>query len=159
MIYEGKMAYFGPANQAKQYFIDLGYEPANRQTTADFLVAVTDPNGRIPRAGVLSLPRTAAEFADHFKKSSLGHANMNDMNSYRAEFVGNTKRISVYKESAMAERAKHTNKGSAYTISIPMQVRAVMLRRVQILRGNMMVFGLNLLSVLLFPRVPRFYRF
>ena len=41
VIYEGKMAYFGPANQARQYFIDMGYEPANRQTTADFLVAGT----------------------------------------------------------------------------------------------------------------------
>ena len=39
VIYEGKMAYFGPAKQARQYFISLGYEPANRQTTADFLVA------------------------------------------------------------------------------------------------------------------------
>lgn len=39
VIYEGKMAYFGPADRARQYFMDLGYEPANRQTTADFLVA------------------------------------------------------------------------------------------------------------------------
>ena len=39
VIYEGKMAYFGPADRARQYFIDMGYEPANRQTTADFLVS------------------------------------------------------------------------------------------------------------------------
>ena len=39
VIYEGKMAYFGPAKRARQYFIDMGYEPAHRQTTADFLVA------------------------------------------------------------------------------------------------------------------------
>lgn len=39
IVYDGKMAYFGPANQARQYFIDMGYEPAHRQTTADFLVA------------------------------------------------------------------------------------------------------------------------
>ena len=39
VIYEGKMAYFGPADQARDYFIELGYQPANRQTTADFLVA------------------------------------------------------------------------------------------------------------------------
>ena len=38
VIYEGRMAYYGPANRARQYFIDLGYEPAHRQTTADFLV-------------------------------------------------------------------------------------------------------------------------
>lgn len=39
VIYEGRMVYFGSANTARQYFIDMGYEPANRQTTADFLVA------------------------------------------------------------------------------------------------------------------------
>jgi hypothetical protein len=38
IIAEGKMAYFGPARAARQYFIDMGYEPHNRQTTADFLV-------------------------------------------------------------------------------------------------------------------------
>ena len=39
VIYEGKMVYFGPADCARQYFIDLGFEPAHGQTTADFLVA------------------------------------------------------------------------------------------------------------------------
>ena len=41
VISEGKMVYFGAADRARQYFIDMGYEPANRQTTADFLVAGT----------------------------------------------------------------------------------------------------------------------
>ena len=41
VIYEGRMAYFGPANQARQYFIDMGYEPAYRQTTPDFLASVS----------------------------------------------------------------------------------------------------------------------
>lgn len=33
------MAYFGSTRKARDYFIEMGYEPANRQTTADFLVA------------------------------------------------------------------------------------------------------------------------
>jgi ATP-binding cassette subfamily G (WHITE) protein 2 (SNQ2) len=41
VLYEGRMAYFGPADRARQYFIDMGYEPAYRQTTPDFLVAVS----------------------------------------------------------------------------------------------------------------------
>jgi ATP-binding cassette subfamily G (WHITE) protein 2 (SNQ2) len=41
VVYEGRMAYFGPADGARQYFIDMGYEPAYRQTTPDFLVAVS----------------------------------------------------------------------------------------------------------------------
>src|SRR5260370_11207022 len=66
VLYEGRMTYFGRADQARQYFLDLGFEPAHRQTTADFLVAgmlisyavfclkkknycylVTDPTARI----------------------------------------------------------------------------------------------------------------
>jgi hypothetical protein len=39
LLYEGRMAYFGRADQARQYFIDLGFEPAHRQTTSDFLVS------------------------------------------------------------------------------------------------------------------------
>lgn len=82
------------------------YEPANRQTTADFLVSVTDPNGRIPRDGFTSIPKTASEFAERFKNSPLGAANKADMESYRLEFVGKPKRASEYIESARAEHAK-----------------------------------------------------
>ena len=41
LIYEGKMTYYGPAKEAKRYFMNMGYEPQNRQTTPDFLVAST----------------------------------------------------------------------------------------------------------------------
>jgi ATP-binding cassette subfamily G (WHITE) protein 2 (SNQ2) len=149
------MAYFGPANQAKQYFIDMGYEPANRQTTADFLVAVTDPLGRIERPinhhhhhnnnNNMPIPRTAAEFAAHFQRSPFALANEDDIASYRSEFVGQPKRAHTYIESVRAEHAEHTSKKSAYTISIPMQIRAVMIRQVQILYGNMMAQALQIL--------------
>jgi hypothetical protein len=52
------------------------------------------------------------------------------MKLYRAEFVGNPNRVSAYQESAWQEHAKTTNKKSPYMISIPMQARAVMVRRV-----------------------------
>jgi ATP-binding cassette subfamily G (WHITE) protein 2 (SNQ2) len=123
------MAYFGPTDRARQYFIDMGYvsrtlrnyvrkltctffsyEPANRQTTADFLVSVTNPNGRIPRAGVTALPRTSAEFAEYFKRSQLGHANRADMDSYQAEFVGKKERASAFIQSAQDEHAEGCKK-------------------------------------------------
>jgi ATP-binding cassette subfamily G (WHITE) protein 2 (SNQ2) len=50
VLYEGRLAYYGPRSQARAYFEDMGYSPANRQTTADFLVAVTDPLARIPKS-------------------------------------------------------------------------------------------------------------
>ncbi|KAI9448645.1 ABC-2 type transporter-domain-containing protein [Russula earlei] len=137
VLYEGRMAYFGRADQARQYFIDLGYEPAHRQTTADFLVAVTDPTARIVRDNFKGrVPRTAAEFASAFLASSAAIENRADMDAYRNDFVGKPERALAFRQSAAAEHATTSRKGSAYTISIPMQTRAVMLRRLQILRGT-----------------------
>jgi ATP-binding cassette subfamily G (WHITE) protein 2 (SNQ2) len=137
VIYEGRMAYFGPANEARQYFIDMGFEPANRQTTADFLVTCTDPNGRTRRKDFSGpSPNTALEFADHFRDSKLGKRNMDDMKSYRGQFAEKPQRASMYIESTQDERAKRTREGSPYTLSIPMQARAVMIRRLQILKGS-----------------------
>ncbi|KAH9927376.1 pleiotropic drug resistance ABC transporter [Amylocystis lapponica] len=137
VIYEGKMAYFGRADHARQYFIDMGFEPANRQTTADFLVAVTDPLGRIVRSGFEArVPRTAIEFADTFKQSPLAQENRNDIDSYTAEFTGTPKRAEDYRTGAHAEHAKRTRKTSPYITSIPMQARALMRRRVQIIQGS-----------------------
>jgi ATP-binding cassette, subfamily G (WHITE), member 2, SNQ2 len=142
------MAYFGPANKAKEYFIDMGYEPANRQTTADFLVATTDPLARIERPfhGTTSpIPRMAAEFVAHFKASPFAALNREDMASYHNEFVGRPKRADGYKASVRAEHSKHVWRTSAYMISIPMQVRAVMVRQVQIMYGNSMALLFTLL--------------
>ncbi|PIL29236.1 ATP-binding cassette transporter [Ganoderma sinense ZZ0214-1] len=150
VIYEGRQVYMGPANRARQYFIDMGYEPANRQTTADFLVAVTDPNGRIVRQGYEQrVPRTAAEFADYFRKSEYAQLNASDVDAYRAEFVGKPERIAHYKSSVKLERARHTRSASPYIVSIPMQARALMLRRVQIIRGGIAAQVIQLASFVL----------
>ena len=71
---------------------------------------MTNPNGRIPRAGVLSIPRTAEEFADYFKRSEQGHSNKADMDSYYSEFVGKPNRASAFKESSEEEHAGSANK-------------------------------------------------
>ncbi|CDO77419.1 hypothetical protein BN946_scf184857.g26 [Trametes cinnabarina] len=150
VIYEGKQVYFGPADLARQYFIDMGYEPANRQTTADFLVAVTDPNGRIVRKGYESrVPRTADEFVEYFRRSEISRANEEDIASYRDEFVGKPERVTAYKASAKAEHAKHAHKKSPYIVSIPMQARALMRRRMQIILGGMAAQVIQLSSFVL----------
>ena len=79
--------------------------------------------------------------------------NLEDIRLYKAENVDKPDRQIAYKESAKAEHAHHTRRTvsilqfgcyciiwsvlqSPYTISIPMQVRIVMLRRMQIVRGD-----------------------
>lgn len=98
---------------------------------------MTDPTARIVRDDYKGrFPRTPAEFASAFLASSAAIENRADMESYRNEFVGKPERALAYQQSVSAEHATTSRKGSSYTISIPMQTRAVMLRRVQILRGN-----------------------
>ena len=138
VIYDGRMVYYGPASLARKYFIDMGYEPANRQTTPDFLVAVTDPNARVAREGYENrVPRTADEFVEYYRKSGVWKVNQEDMDAYLNEFVGKPQRASAYRDRARAEHATTANKKSSYVISIPMQTRAVMVRRLQILKGNL----------------------
>ena len=163
VIYEGRMAYYGPAALARQYFIDMGYQPANRQTTPDFLVAVTDPNARIAREGYEKrVPKTPDEFAEHYRESSIWQINQADMDAYLHESVGKPQRALAYMESAQAEHATTSNKKSAYVISIPMQTRAVVVRRFQILKGsvagqitNVMTFMIQaIVAGTIFLRIP-----
>ncbi|KAI0728228.1 pleiotropic drug resistance ABC transporter [Fomitopsis betulina] len=152
VIYEGKMAYFGPASSARQHFIDMGYEPANRQTTADFLVAVTDPNGRILRADYHGPPppRTADGFAAYFKNCELGRRNREDMQQYREQASGIVQeKKQMYQLSHHAEHAKTVHKKSPYIISIAMQARALMLRRWQIIQGAVATQVIQTMSYIL----------
>ncbi|KAF4611873.1 hypothetical protein D9613_003579 [Agrocybe pediades] len=146
VIYEGKMAYYGPASEAKQYFIDMGYQPANRQTTADFLVAVTDPKGRIPRPGISNQPRTADEFATYFRRSMHGQRNAGEVQLYMNFCVNNELLRNAYIQSATAEFSRHSQSGSPYLLNLAEQVAIVMRRRVQILRGNMLATFLLLFT-------------
>jgi ATP-binding cassette subfamily G (WHITE) protein 2 (SNQ2) len=155
LIYEGKMVYFGPAKDAKRYFTDMGYEPQNRQTTPDFLVActcrdslsralcahdphaATDPNGRKIRPefqGVI--PRTADEMAAYFRTSAYSQLNRSSMDSYYSLYVNKADLKQAYDASATGEHARHAPSTQSYTLSIPMQVDAVMRRRWQILKGD-----------------------
>ncbi|THU82570.1 hypothetical protein K435DRAFT_446226 [Dendrothele bispora CBS 962.96] len=156
VIYEGKCAYFGPTSEARQYFIDMGYEPANRQTTPDFLVAVTDPNGRILRSLSSSpasspssqppAPKTSTEFADYFNRSRYALLNRQDINQYKDEMIGNQKAKDAYQRSARGEHVSMSRKKSAYIVSLGLQAREVVRRRLQMLRGNWLATFLNVFS-------------
>jgi len=137
LIYEGRMVYFGPSNLARQYFIHLGFEPANRQTTPDFLVAVTVPDVRDVREGFENrAPRTAGEFARRFLESDVAAINEQDMDSYRKDLIGKGDLAEAYSRQVKDEHAKTARKGSPYIVSVPMQTRAVIVRRFQILKGT-----------------------
>ena len=51
ILYHGRQIFFGKVPDAKTYFEDLGFICKPRQTTADFLTAITDPLVRRVRTG------------------------------------------------------------------------------------------------------------
>lgn len=128
VIYEGRMAYFGPADLARKYFTDMGYTPAHRQTTADFLVSVTDSLGRTMLSGEDSeddaensrrpIPQTPAEFEEYYKKSDICRMNREDIAAYKKNFVEQRERADVFKAGAKAEHARHTRRKVAHHICL-----------------------------------------
>ncbi|KAH9023016.1 hypothetical protein EDB84DRAFT_1580527 [Lactarius hengduanensis] len=80
-------SYFDRAEQARQYFIDLGFGPSHRQTVS--LLQVYEPLARTVREDFKGpVPQTAAEFASTFLASEVSAANRMDIEAYFKEFVG-----------------------------------------------------------------------
>ncbi|KAK7033390.1 pleiotropic drug resistance ABC transporter [Favolaschia claudopus] len=143
VLSEGRMVYFGRADQARDYFLSLGYVPqAERQTTPDFLVSVTDPVGRAVNPELTAAqdqlrPRTSDELASHFLASPVMAQTLNDIADYNKTCLDKA-RAQQYKRSAQAERAKGTlGSSSPYITTLSMQARALVRRRVQIILGFM----------------------
>ena len=58
------------------------------------------------------------------------------MTLYEAQCTNKPERAHAYQLSKRSEHSKHTRKSSQFIISIPMQMRAVMRRRMQVLAGE-----------------------
>ena len=86
VIDAGRMLYQGPANEARQYFIDLGFYCHDQSTTADFLTSLCDPNARQFQAGrEASTPKTPEELEAVFKKSDTYKRILDDVDTYQKE--------------------------------------------------------------------------
>ncbi|KAI1375082.1 ABC-2 type transporter-domain-containing protein [Hypoxylon crocopeplum] len=138
VIDQGRQIFSGPAKDAKQYFIDLGFECPERQTTADFLTAVTDPNERQFRPGFEDrAPKTAEELETAFRNSPNYQKLLDDVRDYeehlhRTDFA-DAKRF----EGAVQEsKSKHVSKKSPYTVSFIRQVMACTKREFWLLLGD-----------------------
>lgn len=76
LLNQGRIVYFGPADRAVAYFTDMGYEQLAHQTSADFLVSLTDPKARQIRDGYGAIvPLTPQTMLEHWNYSLLGARN------------------------------------------------------------------------------------
>jgi ATP-binding cassette subfamily G (WHITE) protein 2 (SNQ2) len=140
VIEEGRMIYQGPAKLARQYFIDLGFKAPDRQTTADFLTSVGDPNERQFQPGKeTSTPKTAGELEAAFRKSDIYRQALVDVESYEVDMektdCQDTRRFQQAVEDQKSN-SKLISTRSSYTVSFWRQVRACTLREFWLFWGD-----------------------
>ncbi|EPY49858.1 hypothetical protein SPOG_03330 [Schizosaccharomyces cryophilus OY26] len=147
VLYSGRQIYYGPASKAKDYFLDMGFICHPRETTPEFLTAITDPNARTPKEGWEDrVPRTAEDFERIWHEHPLYSQLLREMDEYDRKWdessPSSTTRSSrevnddmsaatkheLYRESARSEKSKHLSKKSPYTITFWMQLRYCLIR-------------------------------
>lgn len=131
VLYEGREIYFGPGSAAKAYFEEMGWYCQPRQTTGDFLTAVTNHLNRKPREGYeTQVPRTSADFEKHWHASSNYKSLLDEIEQHASETLSSAA-ADEFKASHRAVKAHHTRPKSPYIVSIPMQLRMCMKRAYQ----------------------------
>jgi ABC-type multidrug transport system permease subunit/ABC-type multidrug transport system ATPase subunit len=129
VLYEGRQIFFGKASDAKQYFINLGFECPARQTTPDFLTSMTSPQERIVRPGFENkAPRTPDEFAAAWKQSAEYHALQTEIEEYKQSHPINGPDAEAFRASKQAQQAKGQRLKSPYTLSYMQQINLCLWR-------------------------------
>ncbi|KAI9728900.1 MAG: hypothetical protein M1834_007158 [Cirrosporium novae-zelandiae] len=138
VIEQGRMIFQGEASRAKQYFIELGFHCPERETTADFLTSIGDPNERQFRDGFENrAPKTAEELEKAFRASPDYKALLAEVDEYET-YVETTEHADArrFQKSVNAAKSKHVPDKSSYTVSFPRQVLACTKREFWLLWGD-----------------------
>ncbi|KAK9454038.1 ABC-2 type transporter-domain-containing protein [Dipodascopsis uninucleata] len=137
VLYFGRQIYFGPVSKAKAFFEEMGYACPPRQTTAEFLIAITDPSSRYVKPGYENrVPLTAEEFESYWRQSQMFHDLLEEIDHYDQE---NSKEatLSAINESIDQERSDRFKRfQSPYTSSFFTQLKLLIIRGFQRQKGD-----------------------
>ena len=138
LIDDGRMAFQGPASEAKQYFVDMGFYCPERETTADFLTSITDPMQRVFRDGYeAQAPKTPEDFERAFKSSQHYQKVLADIQDYE-KHLGQTDHVDAkeFKQSVKEQQSKRVSTKSSFTVSFWRQVLACTQREFWLVWGD-----------------------
>ncbi|KAL9057263.1 MAG: hypothetical protein Q9162_002467 [Coniocarpon cinnabarinum] len=137
VLYEGRQIFFGRCDEARDYFVNIGFKCPDRQTTPDFLTSMTSPQERVVREGFLDqVPRTPDEFAEVWKKSNARASVMAEIEQFNKDYPVGGESLAQFKDSRRAQQAKNQRINSPYTLSYTGQVMLCLERGFQRLRGD-----------------------
>jgi hypothetical protein len=162
LIDEGRMLFQGPANEAKRYFEELGYECADMQTTSDFLTSIALPERRRFRAGWENrAPKGPIELEAAFRQSPAFAKIERAVESYEDQkLTGRSSgafppgsecdSIEVFKKSVQSDKSRFVSSKSPYTISLFRQVVLCAKRQMWQLKGHMGPLYIKLISCMVY---------
>ncbi|SJM81709.1 probable protein SNQ2 [Zygosaccharomyces bailii] len=147
VFHSGRQIYYGPAKEAKAYFERMGFECPARQATAEFLTAMTDPEGlHEVRSGFEGkVPQTADDLEKYWQNSPEFALLKRDISAYK-EAVNGEATEKFFDETMHAEKSKYVRKRSYYTVSFFEQVRLCTIRGLQRIYGNKAYTIINIVA-------------
>ncbi|KAK9463929.1 ABC-2 type transporter-domain-containing protein [Lipomyces oligophaga] len=131
LIDQGRQIFYGPASEARRYFENLGFVPAQNITTADFLTSLSRPSLRRIKPGFeQTAPKTPEEFEAIYKASHFYDDALREIDEYHAD-LENTGHQARHEFASAVQAQRYSNK-SLYTVSFFKQVYMIIIREFQL---------------------------
>ena len=131
LLDNGYCIYFGPVEEARAYFEDLGFYCPPRKSTPDFLTGICNPLEREIKPG-FTPPETPSEMHERYLESGVYKRMMIELDDYENKII-NEKPADLFKEAVNEEHQKFAPKSHPYTASFYHQVKALTIRQFQLL--------------------------
>jgi ABC-type multidrug transport system ATPase subunit len=134
LLDKGHQVFFGSTSQARSYFEDLGFNHVEGQTTAEFLVTVTDPNTRTAKPGsVAEGIKSPEDLAAAFKASRYYKSILSEIETYNQEQAGSASPLP----------------SDEYRLSYPAQVLECLRREFHLVLGQRRVYYVKWLTTII----------
>ncbi len=130
---QGRTVYFGPPDQARAYFEQLGYRSLPRQSTADYLTGCTDPNERqfTPGRSEVDVPSTPRALEVAFHSSGLFRDLADQLANYKLRMETEKTDLEAFRAAVAEDKKKGVSRKSPYTLGLKDQVAALTRRQFQ----------------------------
>ncbi len=139
VIDNGRCVYYGPRTEARQYFMNLGFQDRPRSTSADWITGCTDKYERIFQEGrdESNVPCDAESLEQAYKDSSIYEKEMADKEAFDTKVQGEEKaRAEEFKLAVREQKHKGVRHRSQYTVPYHQQVYALWLRQMQMILSD-----------------------
>ncbi|CAG8363575.1 unnamed protein product [Penicillium salamii] len=140
VLYEGRQIYFGPASEAKEYFKELGFQTIPRQTTPEFLTALTSVRERrIDPSYSGPLHLNADSLAEKFKQSQANVQLQSDLTAYKAKHYQQST-VEDFQRSVEETVSRYRIFNTVEPSTIPKQVSVSLVRFYRLLWNDRSTF-------------------